>query len=179
MEDSPALTVLARRGARDVIATLVGGANHVRGIAQATSRPVATVARIVRDLEALGVVESLRPGRDKQILWRAGPLADWMAALAVPDLRGASARAFVEAYQGPGTCHRWAAPDDEVGDPHTRTRVVILTEQEEEALDAVGAALDAVEAAGWPAPEVTVQDAASLGDDPISVAMTQPIASTM
>ena len=177
LADHPLATALGRRGCGAVIDALraASEAINLRGLARAARVPVANTRRIVRDLEALRLVESIRPGRDARIRWRGGPLAAVLDGW--PDLREATADAFSRAYDGPGGAQRWQHPDDDPADPHAPTRIVVLAD--DEAWDHVGPALDAVAAAGWPAPRVDVLDPASADpDDPVAAAMLQPKFST-
>lgn len=170
--DSVVLSVLARRGARSIVQALAraDAPMTLRGLARDANVPHATAARVVRDLEALAVVEVVRPGRDAQLRWRSGPVADWLAALAPPDVPVEVERVFAAAYAGPGAPRRWLPPEGGA----LPVRLVVLTDEQDDALDAVGPALDAVAAAGWPAPQVAVHDPATLDlADPVAAAMLQ------
>ncbi len=179
--DNPLLTTLGRRGRGAIINALRNQPKTVwslRGLARQASVPPAVAARATSELQALGAVEVLRPGRDAQIRWLPdAPAARALAELNPPDLREAQARAFMGAFSGPpGTVKvlRWLAPHDVAADPSTPTRLAIVVrdeDDEEEALDATGPALDAVRLAGLPAPDVTTMLAELLGDDDVSRAI--------
>ncbi len=161
LADNPLLTVLGRRGAGAVLDALRAGDGPwtLRGLARDAGVPPATASRVVADLEALEALEKLRPGRDARIRWRPGPVADLLRALAVPDPRAETLAAFRAGYAGPAdSVHAYRVEGDVAGDPRTPLRVVVLSRDEDAAWDAVGPALDAVRAAGWPAPEVAVHD---------------------
>ncbi len=173
--DHPLLTVLGRRGRGAVLDVLMDRQHHsIRGLARAADVPPATAARAVQELEVLGAVEVLRPGRDAQVRLRADTaIGGALFHLRLPDLRPSAAIAFAQAYTGPARAMlRWQAPDDVPSDPLCPTRIAIITPDIDDALDAVGPALDAVEAAGWPAPEVAAWAPDELDrDDPIGAAI--------
>ncbi len=132
-----------------------------------------TASRAVKELSALGVVDQYRPGRALVVQWRsAAAAAQRLAAFDADDLRRRGAEAFAQAYQ-PATGRTllsWNMPDDDPSDPLVPARVAVIvtrTEQEDDALDDVGPALDLVHAAGWPRPDVTVFVRSDLepGDD--------------
>ncbi len=161
LADNPLLTVLGRRSAGAVLDELRAGFGPwtLRGLARAAGVPTATAGRVVDDLEALEALDKLRPGRDAVIRWRAGPVADLLRGLEVPDVRARTLDAFRSGFHGPfESIHAYRADGDTAGDPRTPLRIAILSLEEDEAWDAVGPALDAVREAGWPAPDVTVFD---------------------
>lgn len=166
LADNPLLTVLGRRGRGAVIAVLRDTPArpwNVRDLARAADVNAMTASRTVKELSALGVVESYRPGRDLVVRWRASSAgAAVIAALDPPDLLAEGCRTFAGAYSGPhdGPLRRWFQPGDQAADPLVPARLAVLVAtdaDEDEAWDAVGPALDAVEAAGWARPEVGVQ----------------------
>lgn len=166
----PVLHALGRRGAWSVIQTLRSSTKAIslRGLARRANVPLSSVQRIIDEWETLGAVDRIRPGRDTQVRWRPGPLAAWLEALSPPDVPHATLAAFVAGYRGPGRVRRWRLPGAAV----LPVRIVVLTPEEEPALDAVGPALDAVRRAGWPAPVVAVHDPAALdATDPVAAAM--------
>lgn len=161
LADNPLLTVLGRRGAGAVLDVLRAedGPWTVRGLARAANVQPSTAGRVVRDLEALEALDKIRPGRDAVIRWRTGPVADLLRGLEVPDVRARTLATFRAGFKGPAeSVHPFRAAGDTVGDPHTPLRIVVLSQDEDAAWDAVGPALDAVREAGWPAPDVAVHD---------------------
>ncbi len=183
----PLLTVLGRRGRGAVVDALCGAPDQtwsVRGLAREAGVQPATAARAVQELEALGALEVIRPGRDAQVRFRRDTemgRALWM--LRLPDVRLGTCKAFSAAFghpQGVRQVLRWVAPQDHSADPLCPTRIaVVCRDDAEPALDAVGPALDGVRAAGWPAPDVTVWTRDELvPDDSMAVAILegQPIA---
>ena len=165
---------MGRRGAPDVVEVLATqpGPWTLRGLERASRVPLATVRRVLDDLAALGCIDHLRPGRDAQVTWREGPIADWLTELPELDMAEHMAGEF-EAAHG-REVHVWHHPEDDAGNPRTPVRLAVLVneEGEEEALERVGPALDALELAGWPAPEVTVEVRDRLDpSDPVAAAM--------
>lgn len=165
----PVWTVLGRRGRAQVVRALRSAPArdwNLRRLAEAAGVHPVVAGRAVRELAALGAVEQIRPGRDAVVQWRPASRAGrFLASLPWLDLRAEVADAFARAYAAPRgvTLVQWAAPGDDLDDPFVPTRVAVLAgRDEEEALDAVGPALDALRAAGLPAPEVTVHARASL-----------------
>lgn len=145
----------------------------MRGLARVTDVPLATIRRVLDELAALGCVETLRPGRDAHVTWREGPIADWLAEWPPLDMEASMLDEFRAAY-GDGDVHAWDHPDEDASDPRTPMRFVVMVneKEEEDALDRVGPALDALALAGWPAPDVTVQVRSALEpSDPVAAAM--------
>lgn len=179
LRDNPLLTFLGRRGRGAVVDALRGDPErswNVRDLARAADVPVITASRTVRELEALGVVDAYRPGRDKVVRWEPGSaVAQALLPFVVPDLRGESARAAAAALVLPPGARavHWRMPDDDTADPSCPTRVAVLCRNadEDDVLDAIGPALDAVADAGWPRPEVTVVPRSMLGNDVTSDAV--------
>lgn len=171
LADNPLLTLLGRRGRGAVVETLraSGGPWSVRALARASGVAAMTVSRAVRELAALGIVDTYRPGRDQVVQWRAASAgAAVIAALRPPDLRSEGCRVFAASYRRPGaTLVQWWMPGDDPADPLTPARLGILVrhpDDEEAALDAIGPALDAVESAGWARPQATVHVGPLLSD---------------
>ncbi len=180
--DNPLLTMLGRRGRGAIVDALTGspGATHsVRDLARTARVQPMVASRAVTELQALGAVEYLRPGRNGRVRWLAeAPAAQALATIDPPDLRMAAADAFANAYTGPAGARRvvvWQAAGDNPADPLAPTRLAIVArdeDAEEEALDAAGPALDAVRLADLPAPDVTTLLADSLADDdPVAAAV--------
>lgn len=159
LRDNPVLTMLGRRGRGDVVQALLEAPRtwSVRALARAAGVHAATAARTVKELEALGAVDVVRPGRDARLRLNASPVAQALAALRVPDVRGRAAATFAAAYGHRAPCLRWQAPGEHDADPLVPTRIAVRAE-DDAAVDAVGPALDAVRAAGWPAPDITWHD---------------------
>lgn len=175
LRDNPVLTVLGRRGRGAIVQVLVhrNGPWSVRGLAREAGMPTATAARAVQELQWLGAVESLRPGRDAEIRFRPGSaVGEALARLRLPDPRAGAAQVFAQAYRHEARLLHWQAPGDIPSDPAFPTRIAIVASQPEAALDAAGAALDAVEDAGWPPPEITAWEPGMLDeDDPVAAAI--------
>ena len=134
-------------------------------------------SRAVRELEALGAVEALRPGRDSRVRFLPQAAAGaFLAGLQVPDLRAQAGRAFATSLKAPAgtvTVLRWQQPGDDPADPRCPVRVaVVVRRNEAEAADAAGAALDAVRAAGLPPVAVSTHLAGALDPaDPVAQAI--------
>ncbi len=180
LRDNPLLTLLGRRGRGAIVDALRREPQRtwtVRDLARAADVPVITASRTVKELDALGVVDSFRPGRDMHIQWDPGSaVAQALQPFVVPDLRGESVRRFAASYDGPAGVRlvEWQLPADDVADPMIPSRVAVLLRRasdEDDALDAIGPALDAVADQGWPRPVVTVMAAASLGEDAVAKAI--------
>ncbi len=180
--DNPLLTVLGRRGRGAIIDVLASRPDthwSVRDLARGAGVAAMVASRAVTELQALGAVEYLRPGRDGRVRWLAdAPAARALAAIDPPDLRRAAAQTFAGAYHAPSGARRvllWQAAHENPADPLVPTRLAILAlddDAEEDALDAAGPALDAIRAAGLPAPDVTTLLAESLDDrDPAAAAV--------
>lgn len=166
---------MGRRGAPAVVEVLATqpGPWTLRGLERASGVPLATARRVLEDLQALGCVQMLRPGRDAQVTWREGPVADWLADLPPLDWAREVLAEFRAAY-GAGDVRIWQHPGEDAGNPQAPVRIVVLAEDEDEAMDRIGPALDALDLAGWPAPEVTVEDPTALDPlDPVAAAMLQ------
>jgi len=165
------LTVLGRRGRYAAARALAAGGGrswNLRELARAGGVDPVTAGRAVRDLEALAAVEILRPGRDLSVRWRPGSVAaQTLAAVDVPDLPGMTAAAFATAFPAPrgAVLVLWSRNGDDPADPRTPTRIAVVGGDEEAALEAIGPALDAVRAAGLPAPDVTTLPRAMLEQD--------------
>lgn len=180
LRDNPLLTLLGRKGRGVVVDTLRNDPDRtwtVRDLARAADVPVITASRAVRELDALGVVDAFRPGRDKHIRWDPqSAVATALLPFVVPDLRQRSAAGFAAAFRTPpgGRLVTWRLAGDDPADPTCPTRVAIIlraASDEEEVLDAIGPALDAVADEGWPRPEVTTYVARELGDDEVAKAV--------
>lgn len=180
LRDNPLLTLLGRRGRGAVVDALRADPTRtwtVRELARVADVPVITASRAVRELDALGVVDAFRPGRDKHIRWEPGSaVAQALLPFVVPDLRRECVHAFGAAYEGPPGCRlvHWHDPSDDAADPASPSRLAVLVvdeELEEDALDAIGPALDAVADQGWPRPQVTTHVVAALGDDAMAQAI--------
>ncbi len=173
LRDHPLLTLLGRRGRGAVVDALRQEPErqwNVRELAAAADVPVITASRAVRELDALGVVDSFRPGRDKVIQWDSqSAVARALVPFVVPDLRGEAARTAAAALAVPDRARIifWQMPEDEPADPECPIRVAVLCRDadEELVLDAIGPALDAVAAAGWPRPDISVVPRSMLSDD--------------
>lgn len=177
LADNALLTVLGRRGRGAVVEALRADPHAtwtVREIARAADVAPMTASRAIKELAALGVLDVFRPGRDMVVRWEQDAAASRVLAdLVVPDFKAEGVAQFAEAY--PRRVVQWVHPDDEPSDPLTPARLaVIVRSGEDEALDDVGPALDAVHAAGWPRPEVTVfrRDDLDL-DDPVAMAVLE------
>lgn len=176
LRDNPLLTLLGRRGRGAVVDILRADPTKpwsVRELARAADVPVATASRAVAELDALGVVDAIRPGREKIVRWEAdSAVARALLPFVVPDLRRESATTFAGAYRHPATLVHWHMPGDAVDDPMCPTRLAILVRDDEDAAwDAVGPALDAVERAGWPKPDATVLRRDELDDGEVAQAV--------
>jgi hypothetical protein len=180
LADNPLLTMLGRRGRGAVVEALRAGPGPwtIRTLARAAGVAPMTASRAVRELAALGIAEAFRPGRDHVVRWRRGSAgAAVLAALTPPDLRAEGCAVFAAAYARPGGALlvRWWMPDDAPADPLTPARIAVIVRRaadEEAALDAIGPALDAVEAAGWARPEATVHVESALhGRDDVARAI--------
>lgn len=148
------------------------GQTSVRGIAREAEVALSTANRVISDLERLGAIQRLRPGRDALITWRQGPVGDWFATLQPPALDDATEATFAANYAGPGTVLRWSEGDVPV-------RLAVLTGDEDAAWDAIDAALDAVAEARWPSPDVSIHDPATLSpDDPVDAELLSRLASS-
>lgn len=186
LRDNPLLTLLGRKGRGAVVDALRTDSNRtwtIRDLARAADVAPITASRTVRELDALGVVDAFRPARDKHVRWDPqSAVAQALLPFVVPDLRGESVRAFEASFHGPSGARLqwWVLPGDEPADPMCPSRVAVLVHgvgDEEDALEAIGPALDAVAEAGWPRPEVTTYVSATLGDDEVARAVRagQPI----
>ncbi len=169
LADHPLLTSLGRRGRGAVLDHLLAapGPDAIRSIARAAGVPPAVAARAIDEFEALGLVEKIRPGRAAQVqLNESSPWIPWLRRSPPPGI----AAVVAQAYQGPGRLLRWSDDGERPDDPFSPVRIAIITDDEDDALDAVGPALDAVRQAGWPAPELTVWEESMLQpDDPVAV----------
>lgn len=180
LRDNPLLTLLGRKGRGAVVDALRADPDRtwtIRDLARAADVPPITASRAVRELDALGVVDAFRPSRDMHVRWDPdSAVAQALLPFVVPDLRAESVRAFVASFEGPSGARLqwWALSDDDPADPRTPSRVAVLLRSaadEEDALDAIGPALDAVADAGWPRPEVTTFITDRLGDDEVARAV--------
>ncbi len=187
LRQHPLLTVLGRRGRGAVVDALCGAPDQtwsVRGLARQAKVQPATAARAVQELEALAALEVIRPGRDAQVKLRPDTeMGRALLWLRLPDVRLGACKAFAASFghpQGVRQLLRWTMAGDHPGDPLCPTRIaVVCRDDPEPALDAVGAALDGVREAGWPAPDVTVWTRDDLvPDDPMAAAILegQPLA---
>lgn len=182
--DNPFLTVLGRRGRGAVVEALRRAPNRtwsVRDLARFADVEPMTAARAVRELAALGAVDSARPGRDARVRWVAhAPAAQWLASLQVPDLRLEAARAFATAYGRPPGLLRillWRSPGEDPASPGTPPRLALVGAAPEALLDAAGPALDAVLAAGLPAPVLAAFGRSELDPrDPVAAAVLAGVA---
>ncbi len=177
LRDNPLLTLLGRRGRGAVVDALRADPKRtwtVRELARAADVPVITASRAVRELDSLGVVDAFRPGRDKHIRWEAdSAVAQALLPFVVPDLRRESVQSFADAYTGPSGSRlvHWQLAEDDAADPACPSRVAVLVPRldvEDDAVDAIGPALDEVAAQGWPRPQVTTHWVDSLGDDAVA-----------
>lgn len=173
------LTFLGHRGRLAVAKALAAWPQrewNLRALAAAAAVHPVVAGRAVRELEALAAADVLRPGRDLVVRWRPqAPAAAFLAGLEVPDLHGMAADAFRATFRPPlgAMAVRWHHPED-VG-PSPLRIAVLVRRDEEAALEAVGPALDAVRAAGLPAPHLTTVPHALLGDDPVSQAVRRGV----
>jgi hypothetical protein len=183
--DHPVLTVLGRRGRGAIVDAILADAAitwTVRGLSRAANVPAAVAARAAHELEALGAIEMLRPGRNAHIRWRPdAAAAQTIAQMVVPPFREAACRAFVQAIGQPGNVEiirRWQQPEEHAADPLVPTRIAVICQGDvDAALDAVGPALDGVQQAGLPAPDVTVIDRDDLdAGDALGAAMLAGVA---
>lgn len=179
MADHPLLTVLGRRGRGAVLDAVLAAPERtwaVRDLARAADVHPMVASRAVGELAALGIVEAFRPGRAMRVRFLPESAASRIAAaLELPDLRRHAADTFAHGYDGPPRARllHWAEDGDDPADPLVPCRVAVLVpdDDQDDAFDAVGDALDAVVAAGWPRPDVTVLGRSLLGDDPASQAV--------
>lgn len=159
--DNPLLAMLGRRGRGAIVDALRADPDHawtLRGLARSADIPHTVAARAVRELQALGAVEANRPGRDARIRWLPDrPAARWLATLDPPNLAAAAAQRFAAAVPRQPPITRllwWRATGDTPADPLCPVRVAIVwrggPDDEEAALEAADAGLDAVAAAGLP-----------------------------
>ncbi|MGB0653540.1 MAG: hypothetical protein ACPGQL_10110 [Thermoplasmatota archaeon] len=182
LADNPLLTVLGRRGRGAVLQALLAAPDQVwtvRGLAHEARVPPTVASRTVKELAALAAVDVLRPGRDAQIRF----LADSAAGRAMVELAGAATdlRGHAAAAFAGGLPHdlgsrlvRWHDRGDAPSGPTTPTRLALIGDDEDDLLDAVGPALDAVRAAGLPEPEVTTWTPELLAggpEDPVAAAV--------
>jgi hypothetical protein len=180
LRDNPLLTFLGRRGRGAVVDALRMNPEKtwtVRELARIADVPAITASRAVKELDALGVVDAFRPGRNKHIRWETeSAVAQALVPFVVPDLRGEAAVRFAAAFMGPTGARpvSWHLIGDDIADPNCPTRVAILLrsyDDEDDALDAIGPALDVVAESGWPRPSVTTIVKSELGDDEVAQAI--------
>jgi len=179
LEDNALLAFLGRRGRGAVVEILrrhPGRTWTVRELARFADVPSMVASRAVRELAALGTVESLRPGRDLRVRFLPESAAGrWLDGLLVPDLPTEAAAAFARAYRPPAGV-TWAAlwrhPGDDPLAAAAPVRIALVARDPESALDAADPALDAVRRAGLPLPDVSAWTPESLrGDDPVARAI--------
>lgn len=180
LTDNPLLALLGRSGRPQVVEVLRRSPQRtwsVRELAVFAMVDAMSASRCVKELAALGAVQVTRPGRNARVRFEPrSPAGAWLAALDVPDLRGEVARTFAAAYGRPPGVLRvvlWRHPDDDPLAPRTPARLAILVSRDEAgALDVAGPALDAVRAAGLPAPDVAAFARSSLApQDPVAAAV--------
>lgn len=178
--DQPLLTLLGRRGRGAVVDALVGAPDRewsVRALARAGRVTATTASRAVRELENLGAVEVMRPGRDAVVSFRRDTIVGRMlTGMHLMDLRQAAAERFAAAYRPPAgvrAVHWWTDVPDHPAMPEVPTRIAVLCARStDRALDAVGPALDLIRNDGFPQPDVTVWTMAELlDDDPVARAI--------
>ncbi|MHB8634245.1 MAG: hypothetical protein ACYDBQ_09835 [Thermoplasmatota archaeon] len=159
MEANPLLSIAGRAGRLEVIRALRDDPTKswgIRELAVATGIPPMAVSRAVRELAAVAAAETKRPGRQARVRWLANsPAGRWLGTLEAPDLRRAVLDTFAANLRHPARVVLWTKPGDDPGDPRVPTRIALLVQDgEEAALDASGAALDAVAGVALPAPDV-------------------------
>lgn len=179
---NPLLTMLGRRGRGEVVEALRDhhGPWTLRGLAARAGVPHQVVGRAVRELEALGAVEFVRPGREGRVQWRPGtPASAFLDGLVVPDLRDAAARTFAAAVPGlPTLC--WTRTDSEAADPLAPTRVAVVHEDADAALEQATVGLDAVLGRALPRVDVSaITPEALASDDPIAARMRAGLAGSL
>jgi hypothetical protein len=176
---NPILTLLGRQGRSAVVEALrrnPGRTWTVRDLARFADVAPMVASRTVRELSAQGAVDVVRPGRDARIRFLPdSPAGMFLASLEVPDVAAAATQAFADAYVAPrGTTWiaQWWAPEDDSSDPLARPRVAVVGRDTVAALDAAGPALDTVQSAGLPAPDVSAWTAGQLqAEDPVAKAI--------
>jgi hypothetical protein len=183
VEDHPILACLGRRG-RWSVAHVLGAQPtrtwNLRELAGAAGVHPVVAGRAVRELAALVAVDLLRPRRDAQVRLRLDtPAGAFVAALQPPDLRGDTEAIFAAAYTGPGPVVRWSRKH--AGDPEAPTRLAIVVGagKEDAAWEAVDGALDAVRAAGLPAPDVSVLAEPLDASDDVARAVAEAVTQTL
>lgn len=96
LQDNPILLVLGRRGRGAVVEALVRNPRRawsVRDLARLADVQPMAASRAVRELEALGAVEIVRPGREAQVRFLPRSVAGaFLSTLEVPDLGPHAAR---------------------------------------------------------------------------------------
>lgn len=180
LADQPLLTCLGRRGRGAVADALLSAPDRdwsVRALARAAKVTATTASRAVRELENLGAVTMMRPGRDAVVRFMPEAAAGRdLAALRLMDLRRATAERFASAMDPPSgvrAIHWWSDVPDHPALPEVPTRIAVLcTRGTGRALEAVGPALDTLREEGLPQPDVTVWRLSELGaDDPVAKAI--------